>query len=67
MIIIKDNTHHESMDLTNRILRTQRTSNNKTIYRYTLLDLKWIINEDLVYSTGNYAQYYITTYTGKEF
>ena len=28
---------------------------------YTLLNLKWITNNDLLYSTGNSAQYYLTT------
>ena len=28
---------------------------------YTLLHLKWITNKDLLYSTGNSAQYYVTT------
>ena len=28
---------------------------------YTLLYLKWITKQDLVYNTGNSAQYYITT------
>ena len=28
---------------------------------YTLLYLKWITNKDLLYSTGNSAQYYGTT------
>ena len=28
---------------------------------YTLLYLKWIINKDLLYNTGNSAKYYITT------
>ena len=32
---------------------------------YTLLYLKWINNKDLLYSTGNYAQYYVTTKMGK--
>ena len=27
--------------------------------RYTLLYLKWIINKDLLYSTGNSAQCYV--------
>ena len=27
---------------------------------YTLLYLKWITNKDLLYSTGNSAQYYVT-------
>ena len=28
---------------------------------YTLLYLKWITNKDLLYSTGNSAQYSVTT------
>ena len=28
---------------------------------YTLLYLKWITNKDLLYNTGNSAQYYVTT------
>ena len=28
---------------------------------YTLLYLKWITNKDLLYSTDNFAQYYVTT------
>ena len=28
---------------------------------YTLLYLKWITNKDLLYSTGNAVQYYVTT------
>ena len=28
---------------------------------YTLLYLKWVTNKDLLYSTGNFAQYYVTT------
>ena len=32
---------------------------------YTLLYLKWITNRDLLYSTGNSAQYYVTTINGK--
>ena len=28
---------------------------------YILLYLKWITNKDLLYSTGNSAQYYVTT------
>ena len=34
---------------------------------YTLLYLKWIINKDLLYSTGSSAQYSVTTSLGKEF
>ena len=34
---------------------------------YTLLYLKWIINKDLLYSTGNSAQYYVAAWMGEEF
>ena len=34
---------------------------------YTLLYLKWITNKDLLYSTGNSAQYSVTASLGKEF
>ena len=33
---------------------------------YTLLYLKWITNKDLLYSTGNSAQYSVMAYMGKE-
>ena len=29
------------------------------IYMYTLLYLKWIISKDLLYSIGNFTQYYL--------
>ena len=32
---------------------------------YTLLYLKWITNKDLLYSTGNSAQYSVITSLGK--
>ena len=34
---------------------------------YTLLYLKWITNKDLLYSTGNSAQYYVASWMGGEF
>ena len=34
---------------------------------YTQLYLKWVTYKDLLNSTGNSAQYYITTKMGKEF
>ena len=34
---------------------------------YTLLYLKWITNNDLLYSTGNSAQYYVAAWMGGEF
>ena len=36
------------------------------IKRYTLLYIKQINNKDLLYSTGNYIQYPVITYNGKE-
>ena len=37
------------------------------INRYTLLYIKQINNKNLLYSTGNYIQYLVITYNGKEF
>ena len=34
---------------------------------YTLLCLKWITSKDLLYSTGNSAQYYVAAWMGGEF
>ena len=31
-----------------------------------LIYVKWINNRDLLYSTGNYIQYLVLTYNGKE-
>ena len=36
------------------------------INTYTLLYIKQIPNKDLLYSTGNYTQYFIIIYKGKE-
>ena len=36
------------------------------INTYILLDIIQIINKDLLYSTGNYIQYFVITYKGKE-
>ena len=34
---------------------------------YTLLYLKWIMNKDLLYSTGNSARCYVAAWMGEEF
>ena len=34
---------------------------------YTLLYLKWITNEDLLYSTGSSAKCYVAAWRGGEF
>ena len=36
------------------------------INKYTLLYIKYITNKDVLYSTGNYPQYFVLTYKGKE-
>ena len=36
------------------------------ISRYTLLYIKYINNKDWLYSTGNYIQYLVIIYNGKE-
>ena len=36
------------------------------INRYALLYIKWITNKDLLYSTGNYTQYFVIACKGKE-
>ena len=33
---------------------------------YPLLHIKWITNKELWYSLGNFTQYSVMTYTGKE-
>ena len=54
-------------DLENELMVTRGEGGGKQIVRefgihmYTLLYLKWITNKDLLYSTGNSAQYYVTT------
>ena len=34
---------------------------------YALLFLKWITDKDLLYSTGNSAQWYVAAWMGEEF
>ena len=36
------------------------------INRYTLLYIKQINNKGLLYNSGNYSQYFIISYNGKE-
>ena len=36
------------------------------INRYTQIYIKQISNKDLLYNTGNYIQYLVITYNGKE-
>ena len=36
------------------------------IKRYTLLYIKYINKKDLLYSRGNYIQYLVITYNGRE-
>ena len=49
-------------ELANFIFRTKNSTPLNSVTMYTLLYLKWITNKDLLlHSTGNSAQYYITT------
>ena len=34
---------------------------------YTLLYMKWITNMDLLYCTGNFVQYFVMAYMGKDY
>ena len=43
------------------LTRGEGTVRELGIDMYTPPYLKWITNKDLVYSTGNSAQYYVTT------
>ena len=43
------------------LTRGEGTVRELGIDMYTPPYLKWIANKDLVYSTGNSAQYYVTT------
>ena len=38
----------------------------RLVLTYTLLYIKWITNENLLYSTGNATQYCAMTYMGTE-
>ena len=49
----------------------EREKGTKEIFEFeikinTLLYLRYINNNDLLYSTGNYIQYLVITYNGKE-
>ena len=44
----------------------ERINQEFGINRYTLLYIKQINNKDLLYNTGNYIQFPIITYSGKE-
>ena len=34
---------------------------------HILIYIKYVTNKDLLYSTGNYTQYFVTTYNRKEY
>ena len=59
-------TKQKHTDLENQLMVTREEVWEEMIVRdlgidmYTLLYLKWITNKDLLYSTGNPAQYYVT-------
>ena len=43
-----------------------KTNQEFGIKIYTLLYMKQIANKDLLYGTGNYTQYFVITYNGRE-
>ena len=45
----------------------ERTVRELGMDKYTLLYVKWIINQVLLYSTGNSAQCYVAVWMGGEF
>ena len=45
----------------------ERTVRELGMDMYTLLYVKWIINQVLLYSTGNSAQCYVAVWMGGEF
>ena len=45
----------------------ERTVRELGVDMYALLYLKWIINQVLLYSTGNSAQCYVAVWMGGEF
>ena len=47
-------------------VRVGRTNWEVEIDIYTLLYIKQVTNKDLFYTTGNYTQYVVITYKGKE-
>ena len=50
-------------DLENKLMvaRGEQTVRELGMVMYTLLYLKWITNKDLLYTTGNYAEYSVRT------
>ena len=60
-------------DLKNELMVTSEEGWGKGIVMefgmdmYTLLYLKWITNKDLLYSTGNSAQCYVSAWMGGKF
>ena len=48
-------------------MRLLKHASSIEIDKYILLYLKWISNKDLLYSTGNSAQCYVTAWMGGEF
>ena len=55
-------------DIENKLMVTKGEGLNLEfgINRHTLLYVKQISNKVLLYSTGNYIQYLVITYNGKE-
>ena len=60
------------IDMENKLMVTKEEKEGGGINQdfginiYTPLYIKQITNKDLLYSTGNYTQYFVITYKGKE-
>ena len=69
---LKNKQTNNECNKTNRLTDTENklaVTNSEMqwgINRYTLLNIKQINSKVLLYSTGNYIQYLVITYNGKE-
>ena len=58
---VSEETWNRKDQVNTQWLKTSGIVRELGIEGYTVLYLKWITNKILLYSTGNSAQYYITT------
>ena len=68
-LIYKTERESETQKTNLQLLGGKREGTNQKIGidMFTLLNIKWIIDKDLLYSTGNSTQYLVMIYMGKEF
>ena len=63
----KQTHRHRKQTYVYQMGRGEGINKDLGISRYKLLYIKQISNKDLLYSTGNYTQYLVITYNGKEY